>query len=394
MRKRKIVYVANSYFPYGSGAAVTTFEISELLSNYYDVDLLIPKPIDLKRIINEYKLDSDVNIHYLSTSLPNKISGISLIYPIIKKIVHLSKRSRYDYILSQYQPMHISAFASVIASKITKIPLIIRADDVYHYYYSPFSLRFIFNIIYEINKKAILRCSKFLVNSPEHVKIVKKVYDKKIDPIIHPNGVNLSLFNPNNVSHELKNKLNLDNKIVLLYIGTIHKQYGLDFFNSIVSNITKINGDIVFLFVGKGSYKEELKEMFHRHGLTDYCIFLDKIPYERVPDVINISDICLGTLRSSNVTIGTYPTKILQYMAMKKPIIICQGGASNYLIKDGYNCVVFENESIGDFITKINLLISNKIFSNEISRNSRIWVEKYYSWTNLVSNLVKLMEDL
>jgi glycosyltransferase involved in cell wall biosynthesis len=171
------------------------------------------------------------------------------------------------------------------------------------------------------------------------------------------NGANLELYRPLPKNDELIQRLGLQNKIVIGYIGTHGMAHKLDFILYCASKLK--HSPYHFLFIGAGAEKANLveqKKSLHLENVT----FLDPVEKQSVPDYISITDISLIPLRDSELFKTVIPSKIFETSAMGKPILLGVRGESRQIIETYSAGLFFEPENENDFVSKLQQLATDK----------------------------------
>ena len=78
---------------------------------------------------------------------------------------------------------------------------------------------------------------------------------------------------------------------------------------------------VKLLIVGDGDAFEELQRMRTDLHLENYVTLTGKQPYERIPEFLAASDICLLPAYNNKIMRDIVPIKMYEYMAMGKPVI-------------------------------------------------------------------------
>jgi glycosyltransferase involved in cell wall biosynthesis len=190
-----------------------------------------------------------------------------------------------------------------------------------------------------------------VTNSFKENLISRGIDKNKIDII--PNGSNLELFYPREKNQELLNKLNLQGKFIVGYIGTHGMAHGLDFILNSLRDIK--DNSIHFLFIGDGAVKQNLKKMAKKLNLKNVT-FLKPIRKEDVPNYLSIIDVSLVPLKKNDLFKTVIPSKIFESCAMHKPILLGVEGESKGIIEEYNAGVCFEPENKIDFIRKLKIL--------------------------------------
>ena len=158
----------------------------------------------------------------------------------------------------------------------------------------------------EVEIEALKRSSLILTCSEiDKEKILKEIPDVTSKIMVMPNCVDFKEFSSYLDSN---NKVELvGKKSTVTFIGSLFYPPNQDAVNIIVSNIAPhFTNDVQFLIVGKNPPNIKTPSNVHFLGYV-----------ENIKETIHQSDICIAPLRFG----GGTRIKILEYMAMKKPVI-------------------------------------------------------------------------
>lgn len=169
------------------------------------------------------------------------------------------------------------------------------------------------------------------------------------------NGVDRSLFIPEQKDTELISKLKLEGKTVVGYIGTHGMAHKLDFIIQTASKLKDTNPEYHFLFIGNGAEKEKLLKL--KEDLNcDNVTMLDSVPKAEVKNYISILDVCLINLRKSDLFTTVIPSKIFENAAMEVPILMGVEGEAKEIVENYNAGICFEPENEEDFIAKLKIV--------------------------------------
>ena len=169
------------------------------------------------------------------------------------------------------------------------------------------------------------------------------------------NGVDRSLFIPQQKDTELISKLKIDGKTVIGYIGTHGMAHKLDFIIQTASKLKDTNPEYHFLFIGNGAEKEKLLKL-KVDLMCDNVTMLDSVPKAEVKNYISILDVCLINLRKSDLFTTVIPSKIFENAAMEVPILMGVEGEAKEIVEHYTAGICFEPENEEDFIDKLKIV--------------------------------------
>jgi glycosyltransferase involved in cell wall biosynthesis len=157
----------------------------------------------------------------------------------------------------------------------------------------------------------------------------------KIDLVT--NGVDATFLNPTTPAavaerQEFRARLSLTEKTVIACIGTVSFVYGYDTILEAASLLAD-DPSIHLLIVGDGSQKQAVAETVAAHGLTNVTL-LPAQPHEKIRGLLAASDLSVSALEPLPVTRGQLPVRILEAMAMARPVVFSGEGVASRLISE------------------------------------------------------------
>jgi glycosyltransferase involved in cell wall biosynthesis len=108
---------------------------------------------------------------------------------------------------------------------------------------------------------------------------------------------------------------------VLFFMGWLYHFSGLKEVLAALAKLGREDLGVKLLIVGDGDAFEELQRMRTDLGLENCVTLTGKQPYERIPEFIAASDICLLPAYNNKIMRDIVPIKMYEYMAMGKPVI-------------------------------------------------------------------------
>ena len=146
-----------------------------------------------------------------------------------------------------------------------------------------------------------------------------------------PNGVDIGLFTPSAKANEIRQEYGWGNRFVVLYAGTLGMAHALDQVLE-AAKVLLHCGEILFAFVGEGAEKERLKALAAEWQLSNVQ-FIDQQPRPRVVKFYAACDLGLVSLRDTPLFQAVLPSKVFEYLAMERPILLTVGGEARKLVE-------------------------------------------------------------
>jgi glycosyltransferase involved in cell wall biosynthesis len=162
----------------------------------------------------------------------------------------------------------------------------------------------------------------------------------------------------------------------------------IEYYHSDVKN-GKLN--IKFLIVGDGGIYRDLLDYTKEIG-ADWVYMTGKVPFFDITEYIELADLCLMSFDLNNVTKDITPVKIMEYMAMKKPVL--SNSLPNVVREIGENNGVIFARNQTELIKKIGELNRKKERLKEIGLRGFDLIKKHYVWPKILNKLKLIMISL
>jgi glycosyltransferase involved in cell wall biosynthesis len=172
------------------------------------------------------------------------------------------------------------------------------------------------------------------------------------------------------------------------FVGVIGRQEGLDLLLETVKYIVRDlkREDIQFVVVGDGPSRKRMEALSVEMGLADYVTFLGRAPDDELFSVLSTADVCVNPDRVNPMNNLSTMNKILEYMAMKKPIVQFEVVEGRVSAEDA-SVYAKPNDPI-DFADKILALIADPARRAEAGEVGRNRIENELSWAHQIPKLI------
>lgn len=218
------------------------------------------------------------------------------------------------------------------------------------------------------NEKEIAGYSDFLVVITETLKNTKTHLHKKI--LVMPNGVDTGMFTPQRELQKPDEYRTIGGKIIL-YIGALEEWVDLEAMRYAACAAP----DLTFMLVGP--CKVDLS-LFN--GVTN-IISIGRKPYEAMPAYIQHAEVCILPFRDVEVARNSDPLKVLQYIAMGRPVVsLFYEGCNDY---GGHARIARDH---AEFASALIDCCSNPVTD---SSAALAMIEAKYSWLTLIANFLR-----
>ncbi|MBK0007176.1 glycosyltransferase family 4 protein [Priestia megaterium] len=373
MKKKKIAFVINYFYPDFASTGQLLTELCLDLQNDFEITVIAAQPgyagenTQKTKIFEEDYLE---NIKVIRIRLPkvdknSKVSrmkyifsyfmlanlalwkekGVNAIYTIsqppvlgglIGTIGKFLKRSKHIYNIQDFNPEQAAAVSYTNKQSIFKLA---RKVDMLSCSYSDCVI-VVGNDMSETLKK---RFNNKKV--PHHVVINNWTNEDEILPL-EKKDVNIQEFLQEN---------DLQNKFIVMYSGNIGLYYDLENIIKVTEHFKTYN-DLAFVFIGEGAVKQKMQSFVEEKEINNVH-FLPYQPKEFIKYSLNAADVHL-VVNQKGIKGVSVPSKIYGVMAAGKPIlgVLEQDSEAQMLIKKSQCGVVVEPQDYQGITEQIEYL--------------------------------------
>jgi glycosyltransferase involved in cell wall biosynthesis len=172
------------------------------------------------------------------------------------------------------------------------------------------------------------------------------------------------------------------------YVGVMNSQDGLDILLDVALRVKNLGrGDIHFTCVGGGPELPTLRKMVQEKQLEDLVNFTGFVPDAELLEILSTADVCVNPDRPCQMNSMSTMIKILEYMALGKPIVQFEGTEGRFSAQEAslYSDGV---DQAGDFAEKIVWLLDHPEERERMGQFGRRRIEKELAWEYSVQNLL------
>jgi colanic acid biosynthesis glycosyl transferase WcaI len=241
----------------------------------------------------------------------------------------------------------------------------------------------------------------FLYRRANHIVVVTSAFkdhlirhwqvpEKKIS--IVENGVETDLFRPDPSAGEVRRHLQLENGFLICYIGTMGMAHGLETLIDAAQKLQSVQPAATFLLIGEGAEKERIVQLAAHRGLKNIRI-LDQQPRERIPAYISAADVCLVILKKTELFKTVIPTKLLEYMACERPVIVAVDGQARKIVEEANAGIFVEPEDSDALIKAIQELAESPEKRREMGASGRQYIISKLSREKTARDFITVLEE-
>jgi len=179
-----------------------------------------------------------------------------------------------------------------------------------------------------------------------------------------------------------------DERYRLYYHGGLDILRGLDTAISALPIIRKSIPEILLVLVGKANKHFHPLQRAAELGVEDLLEIRPWVDYRELPHEIDRSNICFFTPPANREEIhNTIATKIYQYMARAKPVIVGSARYMKEFVEKYQIGIAIDERDPEEFASAVVRMYSNRGLYDKFSANARKHMDQFY-WENTVQKLL------
>ncbi len=226
-----------------------------------------------------------------------------------------------------------------------------------------------------LTKHSILRASRIFPNSFDTKNrfygIFGEVFRRKTRTIFP--GVDLKLYPKEKKIKIIDKKHNLIGKKLVIFVGRIDKEKGIEFLIRAAKNI---NAEVYIL--GSGEYKSELIKLTKELKLRNVH-FLSHFSQEHIDELREFYQRADVVVVPSTVK-EALGIVILEAMACSTPVVASNIGGIPNIVKDGKTGFLLRPRSAADIAEKVNKILSSEKLRIAMGERCRKFIEEKFTW--------------
>lgn len=176
-------------------------------------------------------------------------------------------------------------------------------------------------------------------------------------------------------------------KYMVGYLGVIGQQEGIEYLLDAAKYIKEHDNNVFWGIVGGGPHLKALKKQAHDMGLDDCVEFTGRASDQQMLEYLNTADVCVNSDKYNSMNDKSTMNKILEYMALAKPIVQFDLTEGRYSAQDA--SLYAKNNDAEDMAKKIMDLLDNPELRKKMGAYGRNRVVNELSWEHTSKALLE-----
>ncbi|WP_371580881.1 glycosyltransferase family 4 protein [Streptomyces sp. NBC_01314] len=208
-----------------------------------------------------------------------------------------------------------------------------------------------------------------------------------------PPGVDEKTFHPGSGGAEVRARLGLTDRPVVVCVSRLVPRKGQDTLIRAMPGILAKEPDAVLLIVGGGPYEKELRRLAHETRVAGSVRFTGAVPWSELPAHYGAGDVFAMPCRTRRGGLDVEGLGIvyLEASATGLPVVAGDSGGAPDAVLDGETGWVVRGDSPTDAAERLVALLGDSELRGRMGQRGREWVEEKWRWDLLAENLKSLL---
>ncbi len=390
---RRRVLVISHYFPpeRGAGSHRVSAFCRRLVAEGYDVDVLTSVPSFPSGTVpsryrgkwNVSERDAGIRVRMLWAYASPRMRSVDrmlnqLSFAFVASLAALVTRTKYDLVCVSSPPI-VLGIPALLTSYLRNVPLVLDARDVWpdalvrigEWAKGSLVCRSIGALADALYRRASLivcvtnSCRSEILShgvEPSKVVVISNGFDDVQPAVAEPFARN-------------------DGEFIASYAGNLGMANGIDVIVHAAA-LLKEEPSFRFIIVGDGAARRELAALIEREGLSNVTM-TGELSRESTLAVQQHSDVCIVPLRRG--LHDSLPTKMMDAMALGRPILVCADGEARALAQASGGGVAVDPESPEQLVSALRALAAKPEALQAYGRDGQRYVRLRFDRSKLAA---------
>ncbi|GAA2250192.1 glycosyltransferase family 4 protein [Streptomyces atrovirens] len=208
-----------------------------------------------------------------------------------------------------------------------------------------------------------------------------------------PPGVDEKTFHPGSGGDEVRARLGLTDRPVVVCVSRLVPRKGQDTLIRAMPAILAAEPDTVLLIVGGGPYEKDLRRLAHDTGVAASVRFTGSVPWSELPAHYGAGDVFAMPCRTRRGGLDVEGLGIvyLEASATGLPVVAGDSGGAPDAVLEGETGWVVPGDSADQTADRVTTLLADEELRRRMGERGREWVEQKWRWDLLAEHLKKLL---
>ncbi len=216
--------------------------------------------------------------------------------------------------------------------------------------------------------------TEVIVNSNYMKRELQRLFGLPFEKInVAPNGINITMFNGVEKDYEFRRQYALDNEKIILFMGRLVYEKGIQ---NLISAMPKI-----LVIAGKGGMIEELKAQVNSMGIGNKVYFTGYMDAKQVCKMYKCADVSVFPS-----TYEPFGIVALEAMLSGTPVVVSDIGGLNEIVEHGVNGMKSYAGNPNSLADSILELLYNPALAENVVKKAKAKVKNEYNWAKIAQD--------
>lgn len=284
-----------------------------------------------------------------------------------------------------YERYSLYSFAGVLAARLFRVPIVLEVN-------SPLALeekaegQRSFHWLAQWSETRITNAAHVVVAISGVLRDILVEHGTRQECVlVLPNGVSPERFRPLPRETELARSLGLSGRTVIGFVGWFRAWHGLEMLVDAFAS-SGIAAQASLLLIGDGPAMASIRSRVARAGLADSVVMPGPVPHAETPRYIALFDIAVQPAANEYCC----PMKIIEYLAMGKPVIAPAQPNILELVEPGREAIVFTPGDSSALSDALRRAVSSPGELDRLRKSATTAVSRReFLWTNNARRVIE-----
>jgi len=213
--------------------------------------------------------------------------------------------------------------------------------------------------------------------------IAKALKKKDHESLVHiAPGIDTVHFSPQGDLSELRKKLEIEGKRLIVSVGRLVHRKGQDTLVEALPLVIKEFPDTHLLFVGVGPHLEYIHKRAIELGVLSHISFVGRVPYDEIPQFIGLGEIFAMPSRSrlAGLEVEGLGIVYLEASACGLPVVGGKSGGAPDALLEGETGFAVDGRNPADVAAAILRLLRDPEMGRQMGKRGREWIIENWEW--------------
>ncbi len=209
-----------------------------------------------------------------------------------------------------------------------------------------------------------------------------------------PSGVDTTAFQPGCGGAEVRARLGLGDRPVVVCVSRLVERKGQDVLVRALPAIRRRVPGAALLVVGGGPYRSTIERLAREHDVASHVVITGSVPWAELPAYYDAGDVFAMPCRTRRrgLEVEGLGIVFLEASATGLPVVAGDSGGSPDAVLPGQTGVVLDGRDVAAVARSVAGFLADPVLARATGQRGRAWVERAWRWEVQARRLHGLLE--